>query len=222
MSHAIIKSKKMIRNNNNVFNKIYYSMPVEFWLGVAIVGASADLIFNYGSTAIVVTLALVMVLGIYLVQTSDAIASIWTKFAKAVKAPQNVIPVLCISTILGTTLMVMTITDSANALIITSSGVGALKGLISGQTFTGAAVTVGTAAVNGSNSAGTNTLAGFAEGIIVLIKVIFALAFLFGLKNSYDKYTERAELTEIVQAPAVLIFVVVAIDGVMNLIFGAT
>ncbi len=202
-------------------------MPVEFWLGVAIVGASADLIFNYGSTAIVVTLALTMVLGIYLVQTSDAIASIWTKFAKAVKAPQNVIPVLCISTILGTTLMVMTITDSAQALIMTQSGVKAMTGLISGTTFTasntaGSGGAGGGATSSGGTTSGVATLTGFAEGVIVLIKVIFALAFLFGLKNAYDKYTERAELTEIVQAPAVLIFVVVAIDSIMSLIFGAT
>jgi hypothetical protein len=196
-------------------------MPVEFWLSLAIVGATADLIFNYRTTSVVITIALGIILGIYLIHSNNTVGSIWAKFAKTIQTRKNLVPLLCVSTILGTILMVMTITDSAHGLIITSSGVSAIKGLISGQTFTGAAVQVGTANVNGSTTAGTNSLNGFADGVIVLIKVIFAFAFLFGLKNAYDKYTERAELTEIVQAPAVLIFVVVVIDGIMNLIFGA-
>jgi hypothetical protein len=215
MSTAITKRK--MTKNNNILDRIYYSMPVEVWLSLAIVGASADLIFNYGTTAIVTAAALVIVLGIYLVHSNEAVANVFNKFAKTIQAPKNVIPLLLVSTILGTALMVFTIHDSAQALIITASGLTAMKGLISGQTFTGAAVTVG-GSVGGASSAGS--LTGFADGVVLLIKVIFAIAFVFGLKNSYDKYTERAELTEIVQAPAVLIFVVVAIDAVMNLIFG--
>jgi hypothetical protein len=218
MSTAITKRK--MTKNNNVLDRIYYSMPVEVWLSLAIVGASADLIFNYGTTAIVTAAALVIVLGIYLVYSNEAVANICNKFVKTIQAPKNVIPLLLVSTILGTALMVFTIHDSAQALIITASGLSAFKGLISGQTFTGAAVQVGGSV--GSTTASSNAagLVGFADGVVVLIKVIFALAFLFGLKNAYDKYKERAELTEIVQGPAVLIFVVVAIDAIMNLIFG--
>jgi hypothetical protein len=203
----LIELGKSRINSNKVLDRIYYAMPVEIWLSLAIIVAIADLIFNYGTTSIAITVAVGIVLGIYLVQTR-----------------QNLIPLLVISTILGTILMVFTVVDSAHGLIITASGVTAFKGLLSGSVFTGAAVTTtGAGVVTGTTavtSASSNTMQGFANGVILLIKVIFAIAFIFGLKNAYDKYTERAEMVEIVQAPAMLIFVVVAIDGMMNLIFG--
>jgi hypothetical protein len=220
----LIELGKSRINSNKVLDRIYYAMPVEIWLSLAIIVAIADLIFNYGTTSIAITVAVGIILGIYLVQTNTIMSSIWTKFSRTIQIRQNVIPLFVVSTILGTILMVFTVVDSAHGLIITASGVTAFKGLLSGSVFTGAAVTTtGAGVVTGTTavtSASSNTMQGFANGVILLIKVIFAIAFIFGLKNAYDKYTERAEMVEIVQAPAMLIFVVVAIDGMMNLIFG--
>ncbi len=78
-------------------------------------------------------------------------------------------------------------TDPAHALIITPSGTTAITNLLSG---TGLGVT---------NAA----LAGFATFVINFIKVAFAIAFIFGIKDAYDKTRERAELQEVIQAPIV-------------------
>jgi FlaA1/EpsC-like NDP-sugar epimerase len=73
----------------------------------------------------------------------------------------------------------------------------------------------------GLSGAGTTAtgMAPFANMVILMVKLFFALAFAFGLYGSYQKYNERAELQEIVQSPVVLSVVVLAIDGILGLIF---
>lgn len=97
-------------------------------------------------------------------------------------------------------------TDPAHALIINNKGIEAITTLLSGQS-------------SGVATGGGTSLNAFAAMIPNAIKVFFLLIFAFTLYGAYQKYNERAELMEIIQAPVVLIIVVVVIDGVAGMIF---
>jgi hypothetical protein len=91
----------------------------------------------------------------------------------------KVVLFFCASTVLGTILMT-TVTNPAHGFIINQNGITEMRSLISGKTSTNFTI---------ANSS-IDTLGDAVEGIIALIKVTFTLALLFGLKSSYDKYTE--------------------------------
>jgi hypothetical protein len=202
----------------NWIDRIYYSFSLEFWLSIATVALMEDWIFKFGKDSLLLTIIWSGIIATYSIFTNRTAGQLWHKI-RSIKAPQNTLLLLSGLTFLSTAFIVNCTTDPSHALIITASGATAIKGILSGATFTGTALTAG-AASTGATTAGTFTA--FAEGVIVLIKVLFALAFIFALYQSYQKYNERAELQEIVQSPVVLMVVVIAIDGVLQLMLGAT
>ena len=201
-------NSKKTKFKSSLLDKVYYSFSVEFWLSIVTIGIAADWIFKFGTDSLVITLAWAGILGTYLIFTNRIAGDFWYNFRR-IKAPQHLALLVASLTVVGSLFLITCMTDPAHALIISASGTKAITDLLSG---TGLGVT----AVNNSVA-----LAGFATTIINLIKVAFAIAFIFGLKNAYDKYQERAELQDIAQAPIVLVIVVLAIDAMMGMIFGA-
>jgi hypothetical protein len=200
---------------------IYYSLSLEFWLSIATVGIAADWIFKFGTESLVVTLIWAGILGTYIFSTSRVANRLWCDL-RNIKAPRYMGLWLAGLAVLTTLFFVNAMTDPAHALIITNSGVTAISTLLSGTAA--APTTAGsTAAAGATGIVAANTgLTAFAGMVITLIKVIFALAFIFGIYGSYQKYNERAELQEVVQGPVVLIVAVLAIDGILGMIFGTT
>lgn len=189
---------------SSLLDRVYYSCSVEFWLSIVTIGIAADWIFKFGTSSLLITLAWTGILGTYLVCSNRTAGDLWYKF-RHIKAPQHQSLLIAAIAVLGSLFMITCMTDPAHALIITASGTKAITDLLSG---TGLGVT-------------NTSLAGFATFVINFIKVAFAIAFIFGIKDAYDKTRERAELQEVIQAPIVLIAVVIAIDAVMGMIFGA-
>jgi hypothetical protein len=189
---------------STLIDQLYYSCSVEFWLSIVTLGIAADWIFKFGTNSLLITLAWAGILGTYLICSNRMTGNLWYNFRR-IKALQQRSLLVAGMTILGGLFLITCMTDPAHALIITPAGTKAITDLVSG---TGLGVT---------NAA----LAGFATFIINFVKVAFAIAFIFGIKDAYDKTRERADLQEIVQAPIILIAVVIAIDAVMGMIFGA-
>ncbi len=198
-------NSKKTKFKSSLLDKVYYSFSVEFWLSIVTVGIAADWIFKFGTDSLVITLAWAGILGTYMVFTNRVAGDLWYNFRR-IKTPQHRSLLIAGMTVLGSLFLITCMTDPAHALIVTASGEAKIKALLNGSQLS-AAGTPSTA------------MAGFADMVITLIKVFFALAFVFGLYGSYQKYQERAELQEIVQAPVVLIVVVLAIDGILGLIF---
>jgi hypothetical protein len=201
---------------------IYYALSLEFWLSIATVGIAADWIFKFGTESLVVTLIWAGILGTYIFSTSRMANRLWSDL-RSLKAPRYMGLWLAGLATLATLFFVNAMTDPAHALIITNSGVTAITTLLGGTstapTAAGATGTAGTGIITAPTGGG---LAAFAGMVVNLIKVVFALAFIFGIYGSYQKYNERAELQEVVQGPVVLIVAVLAIDGILGMIFGTT
>jgi hypothetical protein len=189
----------------NSIDRIYYNFSIEFWLFIVSASTLANLILNYGITSISIGLSMFFILAIYLARSIHSIDDVWSKAYKGIKLSRKSLPLLTLFTVLGGLFWIATVAETAQALIVTTSGVTPITNLINGTTLTGAA------------NAQLNTFAG---GVILIIKLIFALLFVFALYDAYQKYKERAEFQEIIQSPVVLFLVVLAIDGGMTVFFG--
>jgi hypothetical protein len=198
-------NSKKTKFKSSLLDRVYYSFSVEFWLSIVTVGIAADWIFKFGTDSLVITLAWAGILGTYMVFTNRVAGDLWYNF-RGIKAPQHLSLLIAGMTVLGSLFLITCMTDPAHALIVTNSGEAKIKALLDGSQLSAA-------------GAPSTAMAGFAAMVVTLIKVFFALAFVFGLYGSYQKYQERAELQDIVQAPVVLIVVVLAIDGILGLIF---
>jgi hypothetical protein len=219
MTKSKPKSKSISQVLSNSIDDLYYSCSLEFWLSIATVGIAADWIFKFGTESLLVTLAWAGVFGIYIFSTSRMANRLWYDL-RSIQAPRHLGLWLAGLGVLATLFFVNAMTDPAHALILTDSGVNAITNLLSGTaTATNASITAASAS-SSTTAIATNTgLSAFAGMVITLIRVIFALAFMFGIYGAYQKYNERAELQEIVQGPIVLIIAVLAIDGILAMIF---
>jgi hypothetical protein len=192
---------------SNFINDLYYSCSAEFWLSIVTIGIAADWIFKFGAESLFFTGFWAGILAIYGVYSNRTCASAWRKISNF--KIENHLRWLLVSSVLLTTFFgIFCMTDPAHALIITPSGEPTIKKLLDGSLLTSA-------------GAPSTAMAGFADLVVKAIKVFFALVFIFSLYAAYEKYRERAELQEIIQAPVVLVIVVLAIDGILGLIFGA-
>jgi hypothetical protein len=197
-------NSRRYKSKSNSLNKLYNSFSLEFWLSILTVGVAADWIFKFGSNSLLISAIWAAILSTCLVLSNKVAGDLWTRVQR-LKTPRHISLLLASSTFLFALFLINCATDPAHALIVTDSGVNEIKTLMTGS---------GTGAVKGLDA--------FANTVVLLVKVFFALAFAFGLYQSYQKYQERAELQEIVQAPVVLAVVIMAIDGFLGLIFTST
>jgi hypothetical protein len=185
-------------------SKIYNSFSLEFWLSVMTVAVAADWIFKFGSNSMLITVIWAIILGSCLVFTNKVAEDLWSTLCR-VKSSRKLTFLVSGAVVLTSLFFFTCMTDTAHALILTDSGVSKIKGLMKPSG-------------GGTAAAGLDT---FADNVIIIIKLVFALAFIFGLYDSYQKFKERAELQEIVQNPLILTIFVVGIDGLIFMIFGA-
>lgn len=221
MTRSKPKSKPAFQALSDSIDNLYYSCSLEFWLSIATVGIAADWIFKFGTESLLITLVWAGILGTYIFSTSR-LANRLMRDLRSIKAPKYLGVWLAGLAALTTLFFINAMTDPAHALIITDSGEAAIRALLSGTApgATGAGgATAGSILTGTAATTPPPALAAFGNTVVTLIKVIFALAFLFGLYGSYQKYNERAELQEVVQGPVVLIIVVLAIDGILGMIF---
>ena len=190
---------------NNFINRVYYGLPLEFWLFVVSTLTVVNLILNYGTSSVLMALGAAILSATYLVRSNHFAGEAWSKVCKGIKLTRKSLPLLTLFAVLGGIFWITTVAETAQALIITTSGVTPIRNLINGTTFTGTA---------------TPALTTFADGIVLFIKLIFALLFLFACYAAYTKYNERAEFQEIIQAPVILFLVTLVIDGGMTIFFG--
>jgi hypothetical protein len=212
------KSKSISQVLSKSIDDLYYSCSLEFWLSIATVGITADWIFKFGTESLLITLAWTGVLGIYIFSTSR-MANRLMRDLRSIQAPRHLSLWLAGLGFLTILFAINAMTDPAHALILTDSGETAIKNLLSGTSSTATTATTATATASATAIATNTSISAFGGTVINLIKVFFALAFIFGLYGSYQKYNERAELQEIVQGPVVLVVTVISIDGILALIF---
>lgn len=96
-------------------------------------------------------------------------------------------------------------TSPSSALILTNSGISVLTTILSGGAAGGAA----------------SPAAGILNNVILVFRVLFFLGFMWALYRAYDKYSQQAELLDVIQTPVVLLIVVGIIDAAAG-IFLAT
>jgi hypothetical protein len=181
------KSKSISQILSKSIDDLYYSCSLEFWLSIATVGIAADWIFKFGTESLLITLAWAGVLGIYIFSTSRMANQLWYDL-RSLQAPRHLGLWLAGLGVLATLFFINAMTDPAHALIITQSGVTAITTLLGG-TAAAPTAAASTAAASTTGIVATNTgLTAFAGTVVTLIKVIFALAFIFGIYGSYQKY----------------------------------
>ena len=91
-------------------------------------------------------------------------------------------------------------TDPSQALILTTGGQTGLKKLLGG----------GTAAV------GT-----VIDSIFLVFKALFFISFMWALYKAYEKYTDQADLGDVIKTPLILLLVIGLIDGAATVFLGA-
>jgi uncharacterized membrane protein len=96
-------------------------------------------------------------------------------------------------------------TSPSQALILTDSGKTALTALFNGGTAGGTASTSITNVIN---------------AIFIMFKALFFIGFMVALYKAYEKYTDRAEISDVIKTPLVLLIVVGLVDGAATAFLG--
>ncbi|WP_373543514.1 hypothetical protein [Chamaesiphon sp.] len=201
----------------NVFDRFYHSFSAESWLIVA----SAIIIFDWylhpaNGTAALLMLAVVGLAGFAVYFTNPSIGETVNEFFH--KYGKNGTWLMFVGLLVGITVFNYA-TSPSSAIILTNSGVATLTAIISGNV---GAVTAGGAATAGGGVGGAAPAGATAiiNNIIILFRVLFFLGFMWALYRAYEKYTQQAELLDVIQTPVILLVVVGIIDGAAALFLG--
>lgn len=187
----------------NAFDRFYHSFSAEFWL----ITASAIIIFDWclhpaSSTAAFLMLATVSLGGFALCSTNPRIGRTANDFLR--KHGKSGVWLMFVGLLVGITVFNYA-TSPSSALILTNSGIAVLTTILSGGAAGGAA----------------SPAAGILNNVILVFRVLFFLGFMWALYRAYDKYSQQAELLDVIQTPVVLLIVVGIIDAAAG-IFLAT
>ena len=179
-------------------DRIYHSFSVDFWL----IAASLVLVTNWflhpTSTVAAILMAAGAGLGGFIaIDSNPRINRALTNFVRDNK--KTGIWMLILGLIVGITVFNF-MTSPSDALILTDSGKTGLKKLMGGDT--GAVATV-------------------IDQIFLVFKALFFIGFMWALYKAYDKYTQQAELQDVIQTPLVLLIVIGIIDGAATVFLGA-
>ncbi|PSB57068.1 hypothetical protein [Chamaesiphon polymorphus] len=191
------------QKSRNVFDRFYHSFSAEFWL----ITASAIIIFDWclhpsSSTAAFLMLATVSLGGFALCSTNPRIGRTASDFLR--KHGKSGVWLMFVGLLVGITVFNYA-TSPSSALILTNSGISVLTTILSGGAAGGAA----------------SPAAGILNNVILVFRVLFFLGFMWALYRAYDKYSQQAELLDVIQTPVVLLIVVGIIDAAAG-IFLAT
>ena len=181
-----------------IFDKVYNSFSVDFWLIAANLVVVTNWFMHPQSLGAISLLAVGLGLVIFAVIITDRRAQqLFRQFKRDYRTSG------LLTLILGLVVAVTVFnyaTDPSQALILTTGGQAGLKKLLGG----------GTAAV------GT-----VIDSIFLVFKALFFISFMWALYKAYEKYTDQADLGDVIKTPLILLLVIGLIDGAATVFLGA-
>lgn len=181
-----------------IFDKVYNSFSVDFWLIAANLVVVTNWFMHPQSLGAISLLAVGLGLVIFAVIITDRRAQqLFRQFKRDYRTSG------LLTLILGLVVAVTVFnyaTDPSQALILTTGGQTGLKKLLGG----------GTAAV------GT-----VIDSIFLVFKALFFISFMWALYKAYEKYTDQADLGDVIKTPLILLLVIGLIDGAATVFLGA-
>lgn len=181
-----------------IFDKVYNSFSVDFWLIAANLVVVMNWFMHPQSLGAISLLAVGLGLVIFAVIITDRRAQqLFRQFKRDYRTSG------LLTLILGLVVAVTVFnyaTDPSQALILTTGGQAGLKKLLGG----------GTAAV------GT-----VIDSIFLVFKALFFISFMWALYKAYEKYTDQADLGDVIKTPLILLLVIGLIDGAATVFLGA-
>ena len=181
-----------------IFDKVYNSFSVDFWLIAANLVVVANWFMHPQSLGAISLLAVGLGLVIFAVIITDRRAQqLFRQFKRDYRTSG------LLTLILGLVVAVTVFnyaTDPSQALILTTSGQTGLKKLLGG---------------------GTAAVATVIDSIFLIFKTLFFMSFMWALYKAYEKYTDQADLADVIKTPLILLLVIGLIDGAATLFLGA-
>ncbi len=181
-----------------IFDKVYNSFSVDFWLIAANLVVVTNWFMHPQSLGAISLLAVGLGLVIFaLIITDRRAQQLFRQFKRDYQTSG------LLTLILGLVVAVTVFnyaTDPSQALILTTGGQAGLKKLLGG----------GTAAV------GT-----VIDSIFLVFKALFFISFMWALYKAYEKYTDQADLGDVIKTPLILLIVIGLIDGAATVFLGA-
>jgi hypothetical protein len=192
-----------------MFDKFYYSFSTEFWLVVANLVVVTNWFMHPESLGAISLL--VGGLGVIIVAVLSNNRRAQQLFRQFKRDYRN----SGLLTVLLSLVVAVTVfnyaTDPGHALILTTAGQTSLKTLLSG----------GTGATAAAGAAASTTVGTVVDNLFLVFKALFFISFMWALYKSYEKYTDQADLSDVIKTPIVLLLVIGLIDGAAGLFLGA-
>jgi hypothetical protein len=181
-----------------IFDKVYNSFSIDFWLIVTNLIIVTNWFMHPQSLGAISLLAVGLGLVIFAVIITDRRAQqLLRQFQR--DHQNSGLLTLVLGLVVAITVFNYA-TDPSQALILTDSGKTGLKTLLGG----------GTAAV------GT-----VIDNIFLIFKALFFISFMWALYKAYEKYTDQADLADVIKTPLILLLVIGMIDGAATIFLGA-
>ena len=189
-----------------MFDKLYYSFSTEFWLVVANLVVVTNWFMHPESLGSILLLAVGLGLVVFAVLgTNRRAQQLFRQFKRDYRT--NGLLMLILGLVVGVTVFSFA-TDPSHALILNNNGQEALVRLLGGSgTVTGTSTAI----------TGTTTINAVINNIFVVFKALFFISFMWALYKSYEKYTDQADLSDVIKTPLILLLVVGIIDGAAGL-----
>ena len=189
-----------------MFDKLYYSFSTEFWLVAANLVVVTNWFMHPESLGSILLLAVGLGLVVFAVLgTNRRAQQLFRQFKRDYRT--NGLLMLVLGLVVGVTVFNFA-TDPSHALILNNSGQQALSRLLGGN---------GTVAAASTAVAATSTIDNVISNIFLVFRALFFISFMWALYKSYEKYTDQADLSDVIKTPLILLLVVGVIDGAAGL-----
>ncbi len=173
-----------------MLDKFYYSFSTEFWLIVANLVVVTNWFIHPESLGSILLLAVSLGLVVFAVLgTNRRAQKLFRQFKRDYRT--NGLLMLVLGLAVGASVFNFA-TDPSHALILTTDGQAGLKKLLGGDT-----AAVGTVV----------------DSIFLIFKALFFISFMWALYKAYEKYTDQADLADVIKTPLILLLVIGIIDG---------
>ena len=191
-----------------MFDKFYFSFSTEFWLIAANLVVVTNWFMHPESLGSILLLAVGLGLVIFtLLGTNRRAQQLLRQFKRDYRT--NGLLMLVLGLVVGITVFNFA-TDPSHALILNNTGQNALSRLLGGNGNV-AATPVSTVVT------GTSTIDSVVNNIFLVFRALFFISFMWALYKSYEKYTDQADLSDVIKTPLILLLVVGVIDGAAGL-----
>jgi hypothetical protein len=175
-----------------IIDKLYNSFSIDFWLVVTNLVVITNWLLHPASLNAVGLMATGLGLVMFVtIKTSRKAQQLWRGFLR--RYQNTGLLTLTLGILVGITVFNYA-TSPSQALILTKDGVDTLTKIM------------------GGNGGGTG-VGDIITSIITIFKVLFFIGFMWALYKAYEKYTDQAELQDVIKTPLILLIVVGLVDG---------